>query len=145
MDDDDLFLEAGGGSELGAEEIPTTHFPNVYVFVQNFLAVVYARPVSDQNSAFRWCRVWFEHPEAVARLESLWKAFESLRLDPGTGGAVWWRDYADPTMAALTQSAGPFWKCSASKHAVPEALPMAEAPEWLLHSGASGGADGELF
>ena len=64
--------------------------------------------VSRQNTRFRWCPQWYLHPEAVARLEALWKAFEHLRHDPPLGAAIWWRDYTDPTMTALTAPDGPF-------------------------------------
>ncbi len=109
------------------------HFPNVYVFVQDFLVKVQARPVRD-GLALHWCSQWWDHPEAVSRLEALWKAFEVLRRDPGTGAATWWRDYADPTMAALSDAAGTFAKCSDTTHAVPPDLPMEQPAPWLLES-----------
>lgn len=109
------------------------HFQNVYVFVQNFLVKVQARPVRD-GLALHWCSQWWDHPEAVSRLEALWKAFEVLRRDPGTGAATWWRDYADPTMAALSDAAGTFAKCSDTSHALPPDLPMEQPSAWLLES-----------
>ncbi len=116
-----------------AEEVEN-HFPNVYVFVQDFLVKVHARPVREQIRDWRWCSQWWDHPEAVSRLEALWKAFEVLRRDPGTGAATWWRDYADPTMAALSDAGGTFAKCSDTTHAVPPDLPMVEPAAWLLES-----------
>jgi len=109
------------------------HFLNVYVFVRDFLVKVHARPVRDQLS-WRWCSQWWDHPEAVSRLEALWKAFEVLRRDPGTGAATWWRDYADPTMAALSDAGGTFARCSDATHAVPPDLPMERPSDWLLLS-----------
>ncbi|MGV0111135.1 DUF4913 domain-containing protein [Arthrobacter sp. CP30] len=32
---------------------------------------------------------------AVSRLNALWRAWETLRLDPGTGMSDWWRIHAD--------------------------------------------------
>lgn len=116
----------------GAEEVEN-HFPNVYVFVQDFLVKVHARPVRAQLS-WRWCSQWWNHPEALSRLEALWKAFEVLRRDPGTGAATWWRDYADPTMAALSDAGGTFAKCSDATHGVPSDLPMDKPAAWLLES-----------
>jgi len=105
------FRTMTGESAGPAEPEVENHFPNVYVFMQDFLVKVQARPVRD-GLALHWCSQWWDHPEAVSRLEALWKAFEVLRRDPGTGAATWWRDYADPTMAALSDAAGTFAKCS---------------------------------
>lgn len=85
---------------------PQNLFGNVYEFVE-FIAALYAHEVSDQQTHWRWCSHWFHHTEAVARLEACWKAFEVLRLDPGTGASVWFRDHADPCMTALTNPGGP--------------------------------------
>jgi len=116
------------------------HFQNVYVFVQNFLVKVQARPTRD-GLPLHWCSQWWDHPEAVSRLEALWKAFEVLRRDPGTGAGTWWRDYADPTMAALSDAAGTFAKCSDTSHAVPPDLPIEQPAAWLLESDGSTLAD----
>jgi len=65
-----------------------------------------------------WCSRWWEHAEAISRLEALWESWEKLRLEPGTGMATWWRDYADPHMAVLTdRNTGPFTKCDFTKNA----------------------------
>ena len=112
-------------------ETPEPHFSNVYVFVEDFLSKVYARPVRAQAS-WRWCPQWWAHPEAVSRLEALWQAFEALRLDPGLGPATWWRDYADPTMGALSDPAGTFAACSDKGHQVPPDLPVERPADWLL-------------
>lgn len=133
------FLSMTGESDGPAADTEPTvenHFPNVYVFVRDFLVKVHARPVRDQLS-WRWCSQWWDHPEAVSRLEALWKAFEVLRRDPGTGAATWWRDYADPTMAALSDAAGTFAKCSDTSHALPRDLPMEQPAAWLLESDGS--------
>jgi len=124
--------ETPGPAGDDAEEVEN-HFANVYVFVQDFLVKVQARPVRD-GLALHWCSQWWDHPEAVSRLEALWKAFEVLRRDPGTGAATWWRDYADPTMAALSDAAGTFAKCSDTSHALPPDLPMEQPSAWLLES-----------
>ncbi|HEY8719442.1 DUF4913 domain-containing protein [Pengzhenrongella sp.] len=112
---------------------PTNYYPNVYVFVPEFLATIYARTITRQ-SKIRWCARWWMHPEAVARLDGLWKAFEALRVDPGTGTSLWWRDHADPCMAHLTSSDGPFQRCNGEDHFPVDALPSELAPAWLLKS-----------
>jgi len=69
-------------------------------------------------------------PEAVARLEALWKAFEHLSHDPTLGAAIWWRDYTDPTMTALTAPDGPFSECGPDAHVTPPPLDVVR-PDWL--------------
>ncbi len=54
--------------------------------------------------------VWWMHPEAVARLDALWRAWEHLGNDPATGMSVWWRDHADHHMGVLMSPDGPFRK-----------------------------------
>jgi len=134
------FKTMTGESADDAEPEVENHFQNVYVFVQDFLVKVQARPTRD-GLPLHWCSQWWDHPEAVSRLEALWKAFEVLRRDPGTGAGTWWRDYADPTMAALSDAAGTFAKCSDTSHAVPPDLPMEQPAAWLLESDGSTLAD----
>ena len=55
---------------------------------------------------------WWMHPEAVARLDALWRTWEHFRNDGATGMSVWWRDHADHHMSVLLSSAGPFSKTS---------------------------------
>lgn len=115
--------EMAAGEEEAEEE---PHYANVYVFVETFLIGIYARHYRPAGQ-WRWCAHWWEHHEAVARLEALWQAFEALRMQPGTGAATWWRDYADPTMTALTDHAGPFAQCKAGRepvHEIPSPLPI---------------------
>lgn len=108
--DDDGSADGGGGEE----EAPRPEFDSVYDFVEQHLVFLYERKiVQSQDRA--WCRQWWMHPEAVSRLEALWRAWESLRTDPATGMSVWWRDHADPHMSALLDPAGPFWACSAER------------------------------
>ncbi|WP_306914878.1 MULTISPECIES: DUF4913 domain-containing protein [unclassified Arthrobacter] len=44
---------------------------------------------------------WYFHPEAVSRVEALWRAWEHLRLDGATGISVWFKDHADHHMSVL--------------------------------------------
>lgn len=110
---------------------PVNFYPHVYAFVAGFLAPTFAHDVTEQDTSYRWCSHWFHHTEAVARLEAVWKAWEVLRLDPGTGASVWFRDHADPCMAALTAPHGPFARCSDTTHRLPQALPLALLPAGL--------------
>jgi len=113
--------------DWGLEDAPaTTRFASLPEFVDEFLLPVWRRlPPSA------WCPKWWEHPEAVLRLEALWDAFESLRMQPGTGTATWIRDYLDPTMASLTTTeTSPFGQCrpAAGEHVVGESWPAEPPP-----------------
>ena len=44
-------------------------------------------------------------------MDALWRAFEQLRQDPGTGMSVFWRDHADHHMTVLLDADGPFKGC----------------------------------
>jgi hypothetical protein len=123
-------------SDGGDEEKPKeNYYPNVYAFV-DFLAQMFAHDLEGQTE-WRWCPDWFAHTEAIARLESCWKAFEVLRLDPGTGSSVWFRDHADPCMAALTNPTGPFARCSPEKGHRPQPwLPVNQPPAFMRNAGA---------
>ncbi|MGI8418403.1 MAG: DUF4913 domain-containing protein [Nakamurella sp.] len=105
------------------ETQPANLYNSVHEFVTDFIAQIYAHPVADRQTSWRWCSHWHHHAEAVARLEAAWKAFEALRQDPGTGASVWFRDHGDPCMTALTGSDGPFRLCSDTGHKAPTALP----------------------
>ena len=113
--DDELLaddpLPATGNADADDEQ-PQLEYPSVYDYVEEHLIFVYQRKIG-RNSSFGWCPQWWLHTEAVSRLEALWRAWESLRLDPTTGMSVWWRDHADPHMGVLMDPQnGPFWCCS---------------------------------
>lgn len=129
VDDDDT--TAAPTNPAAADGERENLYGSVFEFV-GFLAQVYATDVRDQRTDFRWCPRWFHHTEAIARLEACWKAFEVLRLDPGTGAGIWFRDFADPAMNALTAPAGPFSQCSATRHNTPQPLPLAAPPAGLM-------------
>ena len=96
---------------VAAPEPPPLEFESVYDFVEQHLVTIFARNID--NPQFRWCKKWWAHAEAVSRLEALHRAYEHLRLDPGTGMSRWWRDHAGPAMAALLDPQGTFDGCSA--------------------------------
>jgi len=84
-------------------------FANVYDFVVSYLTPSWVRRIDGDT---RWCRQWFRHAEAHARLDALWRSFEAHRVSADANAmAIWWRDFADPTMASLTRKKGPFEQC----------------------------------
>ncbi|GAB2705851.1 hypothetical protein BKA24_000524 [Microbacterium marinum] len=110
------------------EPTPELVYGSVDEFVREYLRHMYTRPVGPGNARYRWAADWWRYPEAVARLEGLWRSWEHLRLDPATGASVWWRDHADPHMHLLLSPDGPFAK---SKDACEpgEPLPYTEPPK----------------
>jgi hypothetical protein len=120
-------------------EAPPLQFPTLPAFVA-YLADLYRREVFD-SSERAWCPKWWEHPEAIARLEAMWRALEALRQDPATGISVWFRDHADVHMAQLMQPHGPFRGCTATRgHSIEplKPLPLDDPPaDWWPeeHSG----------
>lgn len=90
----------------GGEEAAQLYYGSVDEFVREHLRHVYKRKIDGRHRV--WAARWWEHDEAVIRLEALWRAWEHLRLDGATGMSVWWRDHADHHMAVLMSPDGPF-------------------------------------
>lgn len=104
-------------------------FPGVEEWVTDWLAPMIRHKRTDNQA---WCPEWWRHPEAISRLEALWRAWESLRLDPTTGMSVWWRDHCDHHLPRLLDRAGgPFAQCFNGHGGEPAALVVVSAPaEW---------------
>lgn len=85
-------------------------------FVAEFLAPICCHRIDVDGRTSTWCRQWWRHPEAIIRLEALWRAWENPRLDPATGISVWLRDHADYHMAILTSVDGPLGGCTPVQH-----------------------------
>jgi len=93
-----------GDPDGGGE--PTLYYGSVDEFVREYLRTVYRRAINGRSRV--WAARWWEYPEAVIRLEALWRAWEHLRRDPTTGMSVWWRDHADHHLPALMDPDGAF-------------------------------------
>lgn len=112
---------------------PEPYFANCYQWFQDWLVPTWTRPLNPSTAT--WCPQWWCHPEAVARIESLWRAWEQLRLDAGTGMSVWWRDHADHHLPTLLATDGPFKGCGPEKRHTTRPLPLLPvepAPPGLL-------------
>ena len=115
-----------GRQKSDKDDPPQPVFPTVEAWVTEFLAPHIRRP---RSKTWRWCPQWWQHPEALSRLEALWRSWEALRLDGTTGMSVWWRDHLDPHLAALTDSTrSPFEPCSEHNGHVTEHHPLKVAP-----------------
>ena len=111
---------------------PENLYPNVAAWVAGFLAPLYAHEWNEMDREWKWCSRWWLHTEAVVRLEAMWKAWELLRLDPGTGASAWLLQHADPAMAALTSPTGTFRRCKPDQHRAYDPLPVEDPPAGMF-------------
>jgi hypothetical protein len=128
-----LFSEPDGGSNTPAEQTGTKDQSEAQLvfgwaeeFLHEQLLPTYVRDVDGRSA--KWCIEWFYHPEAVSRVEALWRSWEHLRLDGATGISVWWRDHADHHMRVLMDPHGPFDNCDMKTHRDPAELQPRRAP-----------------
>jgi hypothetical protein len=121
-----------GGSGAGRaepdqpDEPDEPYFTGLLEFVTDGFAPVYCRATSP---TVRWCPRWWDHAEAIYRLEALWRTWELYRLEPRLGIASWLRDYLDPQLAALTSPTGPFAQCTDERHSPIKPLRTDYPPE----------------
>lgn len=92
--------------EFGDQPEQPLFYGNVDEFVREYLRHMYKRRIDGRTRV--WAAQWWSYGEAIARLEGLWRAWESLRQDPSTGMSVWWRDHADYHMPMLFDPDGVF-------------------------------------
>ena len=120
---------AHGGRAAGTGSDPEPVEPfygSLLEFVQEGFAPVYCRALSP---TMRWCARWWDHAEAIYRLEALWRTWELYRLEPRLGIASWLRDYLDPQLVVLTAATGPFAQCTDERHSPVKPLRTELPPE----------------
>jgi len=100
--------------ELSTPAPVTPAFSALEDWVTGFFLPTFRRQFGGE---LRWCAQWHDHPEALLRLEALWRSWEALRLDPTLGIATWLTNYADPQLAALLHRSGTFASCTTDRHA----------------------------
>lgn len=106
---------SGHGHEERERELV---YSNAVEFFAELLAQSYLREVNE-GAQFAWCPEWYKHPEALIRMEAIWRAWEHLRLEPALGVSTWWLNHADPHMRILMDKEGPFKKCAYDGHKTP--------------------------
>ncbi|WP_454778738.1 DUF4913 domain-containing protein [Georgenia muralis] len=126
----DARADEPGGDEAAEPEEPALYYGSVDEFVREYLRHLYRRRVGPNTSA-KWAAEWWRHPEAIVRLEALWRAWEHLRLEPTTGMSVWLRDHADYHMGVLLSPDGPFKK-SQDENRDGEPLPYTPPPAGMF-------------
>ena len=100
------------------EPKPELVYSSAVEFFAELLAQSYVREVNE-GATFAWCPEWYKHPEALIRMEAIWRAWEHLRLEPALGISTWWLNHADPHMRILMDKEGPFKKCAYDGHKPP--------------------------
>jgi hypothetical protein len=78
------------------------------IWMHATITSVIARPLRGD---LIWCPLWFEHPEAVMRLEALRRAWIELAPEPGASMSIWIRDHLDPCLRELMSPLGTFADC----------------------------------
>jgi hypothetical protein len=112
------------------EPPPRLYYATVDDFVREFLCKTFRRPIGP-GSPLRWSARWWESAEAIIRLDAIWRAWETLRLDPGTGLSVWLKDHADYHLSILMAPTGPF-RNSEDSARITEPLPYEPPPAGLF-------------
>jgi hypothetical protein len=97
-------------------------------WVENNITILIARKVPTTDGAPRWCQQWWDHAEAIARLEAARQAWMALSVAGGTG-LVSYFDYLDRVvLAVLTSDTGPFARCNPRTHTPDRALGHTSPP-----------------
>jgi len=130
LPDEDESAEDIRRDEESAARPAELFYGSVLEFVTDRL--VHLVPLPGPGSAQVWCSEWYRHAQALSRLDSIWRAWEHLRFDPGLGMSNWWLHHADPNMRALLDPVdGPFSRCG-NGHEQSEPLPHVPPPDGLF-------------
>jgi hypothetical protein len=105
---------------------PRPVYDSVEEWVSCHFLQMFRRPLGGE---FRWCAQWWRHAEAITRLTALWHSWEAMRLQPGTGMAIWLRDQLDHQLPVLLGRAGPFAMCSEDEHIEPRQARTRQPPD----------------
>jgi hypothetical protein len=128
--------QAHGGHGY-AEPEPELVYSSAVEFFAELLAPSYVREVNE-GAQLAWCPEWYKHPEALIRMESIWRAWEHLRLEPALGVSTWFLNHADPHMRVLMDKEGPFKKCAYDGHQPPRTPRLASLPHTEPEAGIFG-------
>lgn len=105
-------------------------FPSLDAFVENYVVHLYRRQVGEM-ARNRWDARWWSVPEAVIRLEAMWRSWEQLRGDGALGMSTWLLSHGDPHMRVLMDPEGPFRDSTAQARST-DPLPVEPAPEGMF-------------
>lgn len=106
--------KVAGRWRVAVRYVAATLFPDSGTWMAEWLVPVVRRPM---RAGVTWCPQWWDHPEALVRVDALWRAWEAARTAGGEGMSMWWITHFESHWAALTDSArGPFAACKDQTH-----------------------------
>ena len=73
-------------------------YPDTATWVAEWLCPRMEREITR---TVEWCPRWWDHPEAVERLDALWEAWEFGRIGGGPWKSAWWLTHADRHLPRL--------------------------------------------
>lgn len=103
---------------MNRKEAPSFFYRSVEDWYVNLLAPTIERRLDASGTGtLTWCPQWWQHPEAIARLEALWRAWEICRDADGEAPSRWFWQHCDPTLTALMDAkTGPMSDCTPAGH-----------------------------
>jgi hypothetical protein len=126
-----------GGGEVQTQ---TTVFPDVAVWVHQWLAPSLSMHVTGDGRGRVFCPQWWDHDAVVVRLAALWEAWEKAVVDKAT--STWWVQHADPHLRAMCDGeTGPMRRCTEHRHVPTRTLTVLPVPAGWLDQSASRGPD----
>jgi hypothetical protein len=128
----------------GAKTAESVDMRALVPWVENNITTLIARKVPTTDGAPRWCPQWWDHAEAIARLEAARQAWTALSTAGGTG-LVTYFDYLDRiVLAVLTSDTGPFARCNPRTHTPDRTLGHTPPPPEIYQNPASPAAPDDL-
>lgn len=104
---------------------PQPRFATMFDFVDQLILPLYGTTVMQQREV-NWSKKWWAHPEAIVRLNGLWKTFEKLRIEaPAVHMELFLRVHADYHMHHLMAADGVFAQCRREDQ---ETIPLPTEP-----------------
>lgn len=107
--------ESAEAEEDAAAGAPTEPDPELGLDLDHLIWWVHTTllPLVQRSAArVTWCPLWWEHSEAIGRLEMLRRAWEqAVASDDGDALSTWMIHHVDPHLDELLKSTGPFERC----------------------------------
>lgn len=101
------------GEPSGGSEVPAFDLRILIDWVRENLATVLERDIPTSKSP-NWCRQWWRHPEAIARLEATRRCW--LDASAQNANLSVFFQHLDHHLAVLTDERGPFSRCRDGQH-----------------------------
>lgn len=119
---------------MSAQDMPDLAFTHMEAWYLHQLADMIERRLEAAGTGtYTWCPTWWKHPEAIARLEALWRAWEICRAEDGEAPSRWFWQHCDPMLAVLMDAKrGPMSDCKPDEHrkyTTAKHLPKVPAPQ----------------